>query len=347
MAIQQTYNTGISNRSDFRRNDFETLIQQKGRRVILSKSLVCPCKAKATNQQSNCKNCGGCGWVFINPKETRMVLQGMNLTPDYKAWSQEIQGDLKVTASDTEELTYMDRIEVLDANSIFNEVLFFKKKPVGDDFITFAYTSYNIKEIKYIGYFQGTDKTFKKLIEGIDYIKERNIITLINSDVQPIQGEISITIRYVHAPIYLMIDIKRESMESFEMIGKEKLIHLPVSAIARRQHYELQGNNLFGDRLLDNSGDIINNNCEMNLVNNYVKTIQEEGTNFFIDDSAALKNRKILLVIRGVNTLIPSDKKGINDASLTYTYYPNEAKFSFGNELEKGELIQILWQKYC
>jgi hypothetical protein len=117
-GLQQTYQANLSNvRADFNRSDFETLIAQKGRKVIIEKSLQCPCKGKSTNQQSNCRNCGGTGWVFINPVETRLILQGMNITPNYKAWSEEITGDLKVTASDTEGLTFMDRITVEDGKS--------------------------------------------------------------------------------------------------------------------------------------------------------------------------------------------------------------------------------------
>lgn len=253
-GLQATYNPALQNtRADFNRADFETLIAQKGRRVIIEKALQCPCKGKSTNQQSNCRNCGGTGWVFINPKETRLVLQGMNITPNYKAWSEEITGDLKVTASDTEELTFMDRLTLEDGRAIFNEVLFFKTR--GEN--VFAFTSYNIKEVRYAGYFKGTDEKFQKLNFGTDYTFEKNIIKLVNPAIVAIQGEISITIRYVHAPQYLMIDMKRESMESFVMEGTEKTIHLPIAGTARRQHYILGAPNLNGSSLLSNDYDEI------------------------------------------------------------------------------------------
>jgi hypothetical protein len=76
MALQQTYYSGASTRADFNKSDFETLIQQKGRDVVLEKAILCGCKDKQGNQQSNCKNCGGAGFLFINPKETRMIYKG-------------------------------------------------------------------------------------------------------------------------------------------------------------------------------------------------------------------------------------------------------------------------------
>jgi hypothetical protein len=249
-GLQQTYQPQLNNtRADFNRSDFETLIAQKGRKVTLEKSLQCPCKGKSTNQQSNCRNCGGTGWVFINPTETRLVLQGMNITPNYKAWSEEITGDLKVTASDTEELTFMDRITVEDGRAIFTEVLFFKVRDVN----TFAFTCYNIKEIKYIGYFKGVDQPFQRLAFGTDYTFEKNIVRIINPAIIPVQGDISITIRYVHAPQYLMIDMKRESMETFVMESSEKMVHLPIAGTARRQHYILGAPNLNGNNIISNN----------------------------------------------------------------------------------------------
>lgn len=249
-GLQPTYKINTPNRSDFIRDDFQTLIQQKGRSVILEKVLLCACKSQSANQQSNCKNCGGVGWLWINPINTRMILKGMKITPDFKAWSESITGDLEVTASDTEELTYMDRLTLLDSRALYNEVLFFKTKGL----VTFAYTAYEMKEIKYVGYFTGVNSIFQRLNNGVDYIFDKNIIKLINPAIVAVQGSISITIRYVHAPVYYMIDMKRESMETFVVVdGTEKIVHLPISGTARRAHYIPTANNLNGDRLLSNN----------------------------------------------------------------------------------------------
>lgn len=252
--LQTTYYAAnTTNRADFVRTDLQNIIQQKGKNVILEQGLPCACKSKDSNQQSNCKNCGGTGWFFINPTATRMIIQGMNITPDYKAWSEEIKGDIKVTGSDLEELTYMDRLTLVDSQAIHTEVLFFKTKTVGDITTTFAYTGYAIKKIKYIGYFSGVNSVFVRLNNGVDYLFQDNIIKLINPALVAVQGDISVTIRYFHAPVYFINEMKRESMESFEISNGEKLIRLPVLAIARRQHYILTAPNLNGDRLLNNS----------------------------------------------------------------------------------------------
>lgn len=244
-------NTNIvdNNRADFHRNDFEKLIAQKGRSVIIEQSLQCSCKSRSINQQSNCQNCGGTGWIFINPRKSRLILQQMKVSVIFKDKSEDVSGDISVTGSDTEELTFMDRITMPDGKAIFNEVLFFKIK----NNITFSFSSYNIKEIIYIGYFQGVNLPLLRLRSNIDYTFDKNIIKIINPAIVPVQGDISISVRYVHAPTYLITDMKRESMETFELLDREQLINLPISGTARRSHYILGAPSLGGTTLLNNS----------------------------------------------------------------------------------------------
>jgi hypothetical protein len=135
-------------------------------------------------------------------------------------------------------------------------VLFFKTKGLGINTTTFAFTSYTIGEVLYAGYFTGTNTKYQTLTKDIDFTVTRNIIKLINPAIVPVDGQISVTLRYKHAPAYHMIDMKRESMESSQFTGKENLIHLPIAGTARRAHYIIDGNNLNGDKLLNNSYEV-------------------------------------------------------------------------------------------
>ena len=65
----------------------------------------------------------------------------------------------------------------------------------------------------------------------------------------------SFTIRYKHAPQFHIIEMKRDTMQSFLWSSSQGEVNqnMPVSAIARRSHYQLSAQNLNGDRLLDNS----------------------------------------------------------------------------------------------
>lgn len=237
-------------RADLIKPDFDNLVHQKGRNVLLETALQCPCKSKSTNQSSTCRNCGGTGWVFINPRETRMILTAIDLVNDYRPWSEELRGTVSVTAFVEDEISIMDRITALDGESIHNEVIYIKSKQNK----AFLYTTYDIKDILYIALYIGDNQPLRRLTKDVDFTIERNIITFIVSDFHFAKIEDNnITIRYKHAPQFHVIEMKRDTMQSYRWENKEVQQHLPVSAVARRSHFQLSAENLNNDRLLDNS----------------------------------------------------------------------------------------------
>lgn len=238
-------------RADLIKQEFDTLIGQKGRDVQLETALQCPCKSESTNQQSNCKNCGGTGWVFINPRQVRMVLTAINAVTEFRPWSEELRGTVNITSHVEDELSIMDRITALDGESIHSEVLFLKQL---DDQI-FTYTTYDIKEISYIALFKSISQPLQRLVKDTDYTIENNIIKFETSLTLPFNEveQNNITIRYKHAPQFHVIEMKRDTMQTFKWEGNEVNQNMPISAIARRSHYQLTAQNLAGDRLIDNS----------------------------------------------------------------------------------------------
>jgi len=120
--IQQTPpNTQGKTRVDLDKSDFDALVWQKGYDVYVDKAMKCPCRNTPDSQAlSNCRNCGGSGWIFFNRKETRMVLQSMNANNRYQEWSEEKLGTVRITSLNKEQLTYMDRITIKNGYSISN-----------------------------------------------------------------------------------------------------------------------------------------------------------------------------------------------------------------------------------
>lgn len=241
---------------EFRKNDFEQAIWEKGYRVIHEKTLKCPCRSKHSNQQSNCQNCGGSGWIFINPTETRMILHSMNRDTEWKEWSEESKGTVHVSAMDKEGLSYMDRITLLDGKGSFSQALHFKEK----DGVLFAFTAYLIKEVDYLGLFVDTSTKLTKLEKDTDFTFERNILYLDPKYTSTFNAAgnngLSVTIRYTHPPQFYVLDLMREVMTTkVKNKGADTFINMPVSAMARRGHYILDGENLSETRLVDNSYD--------------------------------------------------------------------------------------------
>lgn len=242
-------------RADFVKSKFDTLIWEKGYDVILEKSLRCPCVSKNSNQQSNCKNCGGTSWIFVNPKKTKVVMHSINMTTKFQSWSELNVGTASVSALAEDETSYMDRITALDGIAIFGEALFLKNN---DNTYYFA-TIYDIKEITFLALFVNTSVVLKPLIYNIDFTYSGNKIILLKPDdyIDPLltEQDISITVRYKHAPQFHIIDIPRETMQTFVNIAGsgEEEVNLPVHAVARRSHYVLDRQNFDNTRILDNS----------------------------------------------------------------------------------------------
>ena len=250
--LQQTQGNLLAPRVDFVQSEFDNIIQQKGRPVLFEKALQCPCKSPSINQQSSCKNCGGSGWLFVNPIQTRMVIQRMGLSNDVKAWSEESRGTISVSCRSSEMITFMDRISLMDSEAIYNEVLFFKKS-TSDPTRYFAFSIYNVKRILYMGLFLSTATSLRRLVEG-EYSFENNIISIPSSILEEIDViDFSITVKYVHPPTYHILEMTRETMESLTLTsGTERNQRLPVAAIARRTHYILDGENLLKNRIISN-----------------------------------------------------------------------------------------------
>lgn len=233
-------------RVDFDVRRYEEIISQKGVVVMIEKSIMCPCKTQSSSNQSTCKNCGGSGWIFTTAKETRMVIQGMGLSTDYKPWSEELKGMVKLSASATEELSFMDKITHLNAESIFSEVIYVDGLNEGENSTLMGYKP---KEILYAAKFNSISTPLSLLVENVDYSIVNNTFTLLSHTQET---DISITLRYKHAPVYHITDFNRENMQSFVFTNKEELSNMPISAVARRAHYIPNMENISNNRLVIN-----------------------------------------------------------------------------------------------
>lgn len=238
--------------TDFTATDFDAAIKTKGYNIVYEKSYICPCKSFGVDHQSTCKNCGGYGFIFANPTRMRTLITGIELKDKLKdgslgQWGTLDIGYCMVTAYGDVKLTFMDRITNIDATAEHQQVLHL----VGnDDGQLFAFTQYTIKSIDFIGLYEGPDVPLKRLIEPDDYSFNNNIITL-DSAYNDINSP-RITVRYVHNPTYHIVDIIKESRNSRNLQGNQKIV-LPVHALARRAHLVVDSENYNGDRLLNNS----------------------------------------------------------------------------------------------
>lgn len=255
---QTPANTTGKARVDFVRSDFDAVIEQKGYRVYHDKVMRCPCRTnQRTDALSSCRNCGGSGYVYINRFSTKMVLQSINLDTKFKEWSEERIGTVKITARESEDISFMDRITVRDAETISSEVLHPKNQNEYEGTPTlYARVIHPIVEIDDIFAFEEVDKKLVKMTHGVDYTFSENVITFNNSYLN--WDNFTVSIRYKHNPSFYIIDMVRDVMTTTVKgeDGRDAQVQMPVHAVGRRAHYVLDEENLDGTYLIDNSYEI-------------------------------------------------------------------------------------------
>lgn len=260
VRLQTPPNTLAQPDVNLNRNDFDSLIWNKGYNVTIEKAMRCPCKSKGGDNLSSCRNCGGTGWFFINPVETKLVMQGMNFDNKFKSWTQEALGTVRITCMDRDRISWMDRITSKDAESYFSEVLYpirINDQDLGEIYV--ASPSYAVLSVSEIFMYNGADEPHIRLNEsqykfarGGYYIQitDQNLVAL---------EDVSISIRYRHHPQFHVIDITRDIMTSYTVDPNTDLKDVqdkfPLSAVGRRSHYVLDRNNYDANYIIDNSYD--------------------------------------------------------------------------------------------
>jgi hypothetical protein len=243
------------------RGNFDAAGWQKGYEVIHEKAIRCPCKEEGADNLSSCRNCGGSGWFFINPNKTKMLMLSMNQETQFKEWSEELRGTVRITALEGDKIAFMDRITLNIAESVYSETAYPKLN--GSEL--FFYTVYQVISVLEVYLFEGANVPLKRLIEGSDFVVDANTEKVILDPIYNSLTNPKITIRYDHHPQYHIIDLVRGTMYSevkdLTDLSGSKTVRFPISAIGKVAHYTLTPKNYSGDYLFDNS--YVQNNCKL------------------------------------------------------------------------------------
>lgn len=233
-------------RLDFISPDFDAFVDNKGYDVVWERAIPCPC-SKRVQHQSTCQNCAGTGWVFINPVQIKAVITSINKTTKYKEWSTELLGTMAVTMKSVYHLNFMDRLTVLNSDSLQSEILLIKKIST----TLFVRTIYSITSIVDIFKYESVSSTLKLLKKTEDYIFEGNRITFLKSVVE---GD-SVSITYSHQLQYHVLDLPHDVRNTITLDnkGREQDLNLPISAIARKTDKVISSYEFIGDTLFNNS----------------------------------------------------------------------------------------------
>lgn len=250
-------NTIATPSPQFEKQLFDAAIWQKGYDCYVEKAIECPCRGDAENHSPvpSCQNCGGIGWVFINPVQTIALITGVNRDTKYKQWSQELIGNVSISLRDVEQAGFMDRITLLNETAIFSEVKKIKSIQEGLETSYFTFLSYEIKQIEDVYTYKGNSVKLNRVNPDLyDINQENKACLLIDSDVIPNSTNNTISVRYKHPVQYHILDIPHiiRSSTVTNGVGAIEKIKMPNQYVARLAHNVLRP--LFdGTGIIDNS----------------------------------------------------------------------------------------------
>lgn len=111
-------------RADLKPELFDTAIKQKGYRVIWEQGMFCSCYRALDGQPDfNCPACGGKGYVYFDPKETRVVVTSISGRKEQEHIGLTELGGAYLTPLSTDNVGFRDRFTFLDFTMKYSELL--------------------------------------------------------------------------------------------------------------------------------------------------------------------------------------------------------------------------------
>lgn len=247
---------------DFSVDRFDSAIIKKGYNVYHYRALRCPCLNRENRSPlPNCENCNGLGWFYIEKRQTKALMQGMGNNKKYESWSETNAGSVTITSLFSDDVTYMDKFEIIDLEANFNQMLFTQYY----NNTLFAFTVYEPIKIMNIYMFQGSSNPLKTLYSkderptDWDYFVDKNKIVF-NGAKYAFEDDIAVSVRYKHIPVYCVIDIMRELFKTKDKsctdLCDEKDLSLrgmPQKSLGRRLHYIFDAKNFSSPSVFDNT----------------------------------------------------------------------------------------------
>ena len=244
----------------FDRKKFDDLIYDKGYVAYIDRAVQCPCRVLATGQAlSDCQNCGGVGWFYIDRVSTVLGCTSMANRNKYEVWTVSNAGTVSVTSRPEDKLGWMDRITLLELESWFSQAIHLKQL---EDLSYFTFLTYSPTNVFDVFVFKGSTTPLGYLTPDKYTISDNKILiplaTITGLGTSGIT-DFSISIRYTHNPSYYIIDINRDLIKQrvdkcFVQPSLEvNKTNLPLNAIGRRAHFVLDAANFAGNNLIDNT----------------------------------------------------------------------------------------------
>lgn len=111
-------------RADFKPEAFDTLISQKGYRVIWQQGMFCSCYDGTSGQPHyGCPTCKGKGYIYFGDEETRVIVTSINGTKEQGKIGLDEVGSAYLTPLSTDNVGFRDRFIFQDFVMKYSQVV--------------------------------------------------------------------------------------------------------------------------------------------------------------------------------------------------------------------------------
>lgn len=257
--VAETPDVVLQQHTYFDEKKFEDLITDKGYEAYIDRAIQCPCRVKASGQAlSDCQNCGGVGWFYIDRQKTKIACIAMSNRNKYETWTTSNAGTVSISTRPVDKLGWMDRVSLIELESWFSQAIYLKQL---QDNSYFTFLTYEPITVFDVFLFKGSAVPVayltpdKYAISGNKILVPLSTITDLNIDSSI--TEFSISIRYTHNPAYYIIDINRDLIKQTTVNDCGNPIpnktNLPLNCIGKRAHFVLNAANFTNDNLFNNT----------------------------------------------------------------------------------------------
>lgn len=209
---------------DFDRDEFTRFIADKGYLVTWEKAILCPnvpgTGLAPRDHVMACPICDGRGFVYVDPIDTAMLMQGIKLNQSYFAYGRWDMGNMMVTAEPEFTIDYFDRL------TLQNGIGRFTQRPVRQSDTAFDKLKYAPLCINYVAWVDRTGALVPFVCDE-DYRASDTSLEWIGN--QPDAGSFY-TIGYEYRPRYVVLDLIHQHRDS-TIEGQH--YQFPVQAVAK------------------------------------------------------------------------------------------------------------------
>lgn len=213
-------------RVDFKDEEFERAIHQRGARIIWEKSMFCSCINEHSGQPAfDCIGCNGKGYVYFGAEQIRGVVSGLTGDKSQIPIGLMDVGSCLLTAKASDKIGFRDRLTFDDFRVPYSQVLTYDS--TDSDGVKLKYECEEIISVRVLNVeIPATDYTLSEDKQHLTFIGE-----------SPFQDGERFAVLCRIKPVYIVIDIPHELRGTFVKFMKpdETWIELPKQYMLKRE----------------------------------------------------------------------------------------------------------------